>query len=155
MKLNRNVTLLAAFIAAQCKIKPGVALVAFPRLSLPFVSRLLAHSSEKYLMLNRRCADLERRTLVRSDGGGLLIPSKQFWYERNVRTLWWDLDSLYQNEVAERITSFSKSRWYKNFAQQIAPYMPAGDPVHGGLPAFIRQNWQANVFIGILDDVNF
>ena len=104
---------------------------------------------------HRRLADLERRTIIRSDGQGLLIPSKQFWYEHNVQTLWWDLDLLYSSEVGQSATKDTKSKWCKHFEQRIAPYLPARDPVHGGPPDFIRQNWQPGVFIGILDDVDF
>ena len=103
-------------------------------------------------MQNRLLRDLERRTLVCRDGGGLPIPSKQFWYERNVQILWWDLDLLYQTEVQKGITGVSKSKWSKTFQKRIAAEMPAAAP--GGLPYFIRENFDATVFIGTLDDVH-
>ena len=104
-------------------------------------------------MQNRLLADLERRTLVCADGGGLPIPSQQFWYERGVQTVWWDLDLLYQWEIQHKSTNTSKSKYYGEFQKRIAPEMPAIGP--GGLPYFIRENWKETVFIGILDDVCF
>ena len=155
LKFNRNVTLLTSDIDSHGgSIQAGCGSCGLPKA----LNGLLAHRLsvlKKYQMHNRRLADLERRTLVRSDGHGLLIPSKQFWYEHNVRTVWWDLDLLYHSEVAKNITKWTKSEWCKNFQQRIAAYMPARDPVHGGPPDFIRQNWKPEVFIGILDDVNF
>lgn len=107
-------------------------------------------SLETLEMQSRRFCDLERRTLVCPDGGGLPIPSKQFWYEHAVQILWWDLDLLYQTEVQKGIWKTSKSKWSFNFQNRIAASLPALGP--GDLPYVIRENLDDMVIIGTLCD---
>ena len=94
-------------------------------------------------MQNRLLDDLQRRTLVDLEGGCLPMPSRQFWYESTVRTLWWDLDLLYETELKFKRTGSSKSKWLGKVKKIIEVDMPAG----GGLPHFIRENPNAEVRI--------
>ena len=93
-------------------------------------------------MPNRLLADLQRRTLVPlSDGQCLPMPSEQFWYERAMQTVWWDLDLLYQKELRDKSSNQTRSKWCKTFQSRVEEYMPAG------VPYFIRENFDAGVRI--------
>ena len=82
--------------------------------------------------------NLQRRTVGDHENGELLTPTKQFWYEQALNTIWWDLDLLRQSERVGCNRSQKRCHWLKEFNERVAVDIPAPD---GALPF---QLWESS-----------
>ena len=77
------------------------------------------------MSLRRRDA-LERRTIFDNDNGAFL--TTQFWYERDIDIIWWDLDLLFQSVRHFCKRRQKKCHWLLVFKQRIAKDLDQFEP---------------------------
>jgi len=71
---------------------------------------------------HRRHDALQRRTVIPSLGE--LFLSKQFWYEQEVATIWWDFDLFYHSLLSGLSHEPQKWRLLCNFHERVAVDVP-------------------------------